>query len=135
MKIEVSFPGGVEVDAHFHGYSIHTDQPEKAGGRGSGPAPFDLFLASLATCSGYYAVRFCRERDIEIRGLGITLEPIREPETRRLVKIRLGMTLPEHFPAKYKKAIVRAVDQCTVKRCLLDPPEVETELVHALSSS
>lgn len=128
MKIEVSFPGGVAVDAHCNGHTIHTDQPEKSGGRGSGPAPFDLFLASLATCGGYYAVAFCRERDIDTEGLGICLEPVRDPETRRLARIRLEVRLPEHFPKKYEKAILRAVDQCSVRRSLLEPPAIETEL-------
>jgi ribosomal protein S12 methylthiotransferase accessory factor len=42
--------------------------------------------------------------------------------------IRLELRLPEQFPKKYEKAILRAVDQCSVRRCLLDPPAVETDL-------
>ncbi len=125
MMMEVSFPGGAAVDAHFKGHTVHTDQPAQAGGADSGPAPFDLFLASIATCAGYYAARFCDQRRISTDGLGVTLEPIRDVERRRVGQLRLTVRLPPGFPAKYQKAIVRAVDQCAVKRHILEPPEFE----------
>ena len=36
----------------------------------------------------------------------------------------VDIVLPESFPAKYRKAVVRAAEQCTVKRHLLNPPTV-----------
>ena len=33
--------------------------------------------------------------------------------------------LPEGFPEKYREAILRAVDQCAVKRHMIEPPEFE----------
>lgn len=125
MIMNVTFPGGVAVDSHFKGHTLHTDQPEKAGGQDSGPAPFDLFLASIATCSGYYALRFCQEREITTDGLGLTLEPIRDAERGRVATIRMELTLPPGFPEKYRTAILRAIDQCAVKRHMIEPPAFE----------
>jgi putative redox protein len=51
MEMKVDFPGGARVAAHFGDFTINTNQPVKAGGDGSAPAPFELFLASLATCA------------------------------------------------------------------------------------
>ena len=48
----VTFPGGKRVDAEYDGFTIKTDQSPKGGGEGSAPQPFDLFLASIATCAG-----------------------------------------------------------------------------------
>jgi len=45
MRMDISFPGGLEVDARYEGVTIATDQPVKAGGKGSAPSPFDLFMA------------------------------------------------------------------------------------------
>ena len=53
MIMQIAFPGGVEVDAHFRGQTVLTDQPEKGGGQNLGPQPFDLFLASIGTCAGF----------------------------------------------------------------------------------
>jgi ribosomal protein S12 methylthiotransferase accessory factor len=105
---------------------VSTDQPAGYGGEGAAPAPFDLFLASLATCAGFYAVQFCRKRQIATDGLAVALETSRDPETHLLSEVRIEMTLPEGFPAKYRAAIERAVDQCAVKRVIDVPPRMAT---------
>lgn len=135
MKFEVSFPGGMRVDAAFGGHRLKTDQPVEVGGTDTAPAPFDLFLGSLATCAGFYAMRFCQQREIPTDGLGVTLEPIREPGAKKLGKIRIELTLPPEFPEKYHEAILRAVDQCAVKRAVFDPPEFDIVLAGALATS
>lgn len=123
--MEISFPGGVAVDACFDGFRIRTDQPRDSGGENLAPAPFDLFLASLGTCAGYYALRFCQERKLPSEGLKLFLETERDAEKHRLSRIRLTIHLPPGFPEKYRRAIIRAVNQCSVKRTILDPPEFD----------
>jgi putative redox protein len=131
MKFEVSFPGGMKVDTAFRGHTLHTDQPVEVGGTDTALAPFDLFLGSMVTCAGFYAMRFCQQREIPMEGLGVTLEPIREPGAKKLGKIRIELALPAGFPEKYHDAILRAVDQCAVKRAVLDPPEFEIAMTQA----
>ena len=122
MTLDVEFPGGVQVAARFKGFTVATDQTREHGGAGAAPEPFDLFLASLGTCAGFYALRFCQERGIATRGLGLTLSTEADPERKRLRAIRLDLRLPEGFPERYRAAILRAVDQCAVKRHLVEPP-------------
>ena len=62
-EMRVTFPGGKKVDAEYKGFVIRTDQPVHQGGEGTAPAPFDLFLASIATCAGIYVLSFCQNRD------------------------------------------------------------------------
>jgi len=123
--MEISFPGGVAVEASFDDTTIRTDQPVKYGGGGTAPAPFDLFLASIGTCAGYYALRFCQERQIPTEGLGLSMTWERSPETKLIVLIRIEMRLPPGFPEKYRAAIVRAADQCAVKKHLVNAPAIE----------
>jgi ribosomal protein S12 methylthiotransferase accessory factor len=128
--ITISFPGGVEVDAQIGGLTVRTDQAPPLG-RGSAVSPFDLFLASIATCMGFYALRFCQERGLPTEGLGLAVEPVREPSGKRVVALRSVLTLPEGFPAKYEEAIRRAVDHCAVKRALTEPPSIELGIVRS----
>ena len=58
MEMAIYFPGGKRVFADFGGFTIETDQPAQGGGDDSAPAPFDLFLASIGTCAGIYALGF-----------------------------------------------------------------------------
>lgn len=129
MNMDIQFPGGLSVTAQFKGFTVATDQSPAHGGGGTAPEPFDLFLASLGTCAGLYALRFCQERGIDTRGLslGLTTEP--DPERKRLGAIRLEVRLPEGFPEKYRAAILRAVDQCAVKRHMVEPPRFEVTAV------
>jgi len=82
-------------------------------------------MASLGTCAGFYALRFCQERQLPTGGLSLTLDWERDVAGHRLSKIRLALSLPAEFPEKYRQAVIRAVNQCSVKRTILDPPEFE----------
>jgi ribosomal protein S12 methylthiotransferase accessory factor len=126
MEIRVTFPGGTRVDAEYKGFEIRTDQPRRHGGEDSAPAPFDYFLASLATCAGLYVSRFLESRKLAADGLSLMLTTAKDPQRKRLSEIVVTVNLPESFPKKYSAAIVRAVDQCTVKRVILDPPAFRT---------
>lgn len=123
--MEITFPGGVAVEARHKGFTVRCDQPESAGGSNSAPSPFDLFLVALGNCAGYFALRFCQQRELSTDGLRLSLETERDAEKHRLARVRILIHLPDGFPDKYRDAIIRATDQCTVKRTLFDPPEFE----------
>ena len=123
--MEVSFPGGMRVEAVHEGFRVATDQPASHGGDGTAPSPFDLFLVSIGTCAGFYALRFCQQRSLDTSGLSLTVTPHEDPKVKRVVRIRIDIALPIQFPERYREAIVRAVEQCSVKRHLLDPPRFE----------
>ena len=129
MKIE--FPGGVRVDALQEGFRIRTDQPVSQGGGGTAPSPFDLFLASIGTCAGFYALQFLRQRGLETDGLSLTLIPERDAEKKLVTRIAIDVTLPGSFPEKYRDAFVRAVGHCSVKRHLAQAPAVEVVTTRA----
>jgi ribosomal protein S12 methylthiotransferase accessory factor len=121
--MEITFPGGLAVEASHESFTIRTDQPTADGGSNSAPSPFALFLASLGTCAGFYALAFCRQRQIDTAGLKLNLSWERDDEHHHLSRVDIAVRLPEDFPARYQKAILKAIDQCTVKRSVLDPPE------------
>lgn len=126
--IIVRFGGGLKVDAEYHGFTIKTDQPFHQGGEGSAPSPFELFLASLATCAGFYVLAFCLGRKLSTEGIEISMTMDKDPVTKMIAKITIRVDLPQGFPAKYKDAIVKAVDHCAVKSHILKPPSFETEV-------
>jgi ribosomal protein S12 methylthiotransferase accessory factor len=125
QDIEVSFPGGKRVDARVGDFVLRTDQPAELGGEGSAPGPFDLFLASLATCAGIYALGFCQARKLSTEGLSIRQHVDIDPETKLPSKVRLELTLPEGFPEMYRAAIVRAAEGCKVKKTIAAGPAIE----------
>ena len=125
----VTFPGGKRVDAEYGGFTIRTDQPPQSGGEGSAPPPFDLFLASIATCAGIYVKGYCDTRGLSTEGLGLEMRIEREPEKNRVVRLAIDIKLPEGFPEKHKEAVIRAADLCAVKKHMLTPPAFEIRTV------
>jgi len=121
---EVTFPGGVRVDTSYRSHTIHTDQPSPLG-EDTATSPFDLFFASIAACTGFYALRFCQERHIATEGLGVTLTTERDATKKRVAVVRIDVRLPLDFPEKYRDAIRRAVDQCAVKQHIIEAPQFE----------
>ena len=129
--IEVSFSGGKRVDARVGAFVVHTDQPTAQGGEGSAVAPFDLFLASLATCAGLYVLGFCQARGISTDGLGLRQHVEVDPATKLTSRIRLELSLPASFPVKYRDAVVRATEGCKVKKTIATAPVIEVALAPA----
>lgn len=127
-EMRVFFPGGKRVDAEYKGFLINTDQPVYAGGDGSAPAPFDLFLASIATCAGIYVLSFCQNRGIPTEKAELIMKIEKNPETKMIEKVSLEAHLSPEFPEKYKDAIIRAVEGCSVKAHILTPPTFDIEV-------
>lgn len=123
MDIEVTFPGGKRVDATFGHHHVATDQPPELGGEDSAPAPFDYFLASLATCAGIYVLGFCQARGISTEGLTITQTSDTDPATKLPRHIEIVVGFPPDFPEKYKPAALRAAENCKVKKTIAAQPD------------
>jgi putative redox protein len=131
MEMIVTLPGGARVDAQFGAHTIKTDQPPRAGGEGSAPAPFSLFLASIGTCAGIYVAGFCAQRGLPTDGIRIVQRMKGDPGSGMAGKIELDIQVPPDFPQKYYDSLVRAANQCAVKKHLEKPPSFEVRTVVA----
>ena len=124
-KYNITFDGNKKVSAHFRDFTVHTDQQEKGGGENTAPSPFELFLASIGTCAGFFVASFCQSRSIPIDNMSIVQTVSRNDETHMVEKVMLDIMLPPDFPEKYKAAVIKAADTCSVKKHLAAPPEIQ----------
>jgi putative redox protein len=116
MEMEIVFPGGAQVDALAGNMVITTNQD------GSAPAPFTLFLASIGTCAGIYVLSFCQHRNLPTDGIRVVQRTRRNPATKMIEEVEIEIQVPPTFPAKYHEALIRAADQCAVKKHIVQPP-------------
>lgn len=131
MKLEVFFEDNLKINARVGDHLIQTDQPIHSGGENSAPAPFELFLSSIGTCAGIFIKHFCASRDLDTSGIKLTQNHNFNPLTGMIESIDINVQLPEDFPEKYHGAIKKVVDQCAVKRHLMQPPQIN---VHTLKA-
>ena len=123
MELIIDFPGGARVDAHVGPHTVATDQPPHAGGEGAAPTPFAVFLASIGTCAGIYVLGFCKQRGLSTEGIRI-VQRVHSNSINGLVReVEMEIQVPIGFPEKYHPALVRAADQCLVKKHFENPPQ------------
>ena len=125
MKYEITFEGGKKVDAQVGGFTIKTDQPISDGGQNGAPSPFELFLASIGTCAGFYVLSFCQARAIPTENIRLTQTITRNDTTHIVDRIDIDIMLPSDFPEKYRGAVIKAAESCTVKKHLVSPPVIQ----------
>jgi ribosomal protein S12 methylthiotransferase accessory factor len=125
MKREmiITLQGGLKVDAEYKGFTIKTDQPKHQDGKASSPAPFDLFLASIGTCAGIYIVFFCKERKIPYENIRMVMRTERNIDPKTIDRFLLDIQLPTDFPDKYRNALIRSVNLCSVKKTIEAKPK------------
>ncbi len=131
MEMTIDFPGGARVDAHFGGMLVPTDQPPSGGGQGSAATPFATFLSSIGTCAGIYVLGFCQQRGIPTDGIRLVQRMQIDPMTHLVSDVQVTIELPQGFPERYAEAVVRAAEQCAVKKHFERPPVIRVDSVLA----
>jgi ribosomal protein S12 methylthiotransferase accessory factor len=117
--MEITFGDGDRVDARYKGLIISTSQDR------SQPAPFDLFLASIGTCAGYYVHQFCQKRGLPTEGIRIEQRKVVNRKSKMIERIEIDIKLPDEFPERYREAVIRSAQLCSVKKHLEHPPAIE----------
>ena len=128
MEMEIRFPGGKKVEALFNDFTVKTDQPVVDGGSGSAPSPFDLFLASIGTCTGYYVLSFCQKNNIPTQNITLHASMQRNKKTHLVEHCIITIHVPKDFPKKYENAVIKSAEVCTVKRHLASPPTIDIKV-------
>jgi ribosomal protein S12 methylthiotransferase accessory factor len=137
MEMMVDFPGGNRVDAHFGPFTVMTDQPGAKGEAGSAPSPFTLFLASIATCAGYYVLEFCKQRNLPTDDIRVIQRSNRNPATGMVESVDIEIQTPPGFPEKYLSSLIRSAELCAVKKHIEKPPafKVYTQTVSPVENA
>ncbi len=122
--IVVTWDGGARFTADIRGHKVTVDQPVKAGGEDSAPMPAELLPASLGTCIALYVQRFLATRSLDASGLSVAVTSVGAPNPNRLARFDVDVRIPGGVPEKYRDAVKRAAEGCTVHHTLAQPPEI-----------
>lgn len=125
MDITVKLGEGMQVSAHFKDFTVNTDQAKQVGGSAQFPDPFSYFLSSLATCAGFFVLRFCQSRELSTAGIQLRMRNDWNKDKGLVENIQLEIEIPPTFPQKYAPALIRATQECSVKKALMNPPAIE----------
>lgn len=126
--IVVSWEGGARFTADIRGHKLTVDQPEKGGGADSAPMPVELLPTSLGTCVALYVQRFLATRQLDASGLTVEVTSTGAPNPNRIARFAIEVKIPGGVPEKYRDAVRRAAEGCTVHHTLTHAPEIVVEI-------
>ncbi len=121
-------PFSLSIDTAHH--ALQADEPQDQGGADSGPAPFELLLASLGACTAMTLRMYADYKKIELPQMEIRL---REAHMRDAAsgKTTTRITRTLIFLAKVeeelKNKLVEVADKCPVHRTLTGEIHINTE--------
>jgi ribosomal protein S12 methylthiotransferase accessory factor len=131
-EIVVRLTGGRRVEAELDGHRVLTDQARSNGGEDTAPSPFQVFLASLGACAGIFVQGFCARRGIPFEDIKLIERPT-YGTNGALESVEFELQLPPDFPRNYEEAVLRVIDQCSVRRTLQSPPMFRSHVSRSFS--
>jgi putative redox protein len=126
--IVVTWEGGARFTADIRGHKVTVDQPPKGGGQDSAPMPVELLPASLGTCVALYVERFLTTRSLDAAGLTVEVTALGAANPNRIGRFEVAVHIPTEVPEKYREALIRAAESCTVHHTLMHAPEISVRL-------
>ncbi|GAA2148238.1 putative OsmC-like protein [Humibacillus xanthopallidus] len=127
--VSVSHLGGDRFEIEVRGHRIRVDQPEAMGGEDTAPTPTELFVASLASCSAFYARRYLSRHDLPVEGLRVETSYVMGKSPSRVAGFDVRVHLPAGVPESRHQALLAMIDRCTVHSTLTHEPDVSIALV------
>jgi uncharacterized OsmC-like protein len=122
--ITVTWDGGVRFTAEVRGHKVTVDQPVKAGGQDSAPMPLELMPTSLGTCVALFVQQFLVTRGLDATGLTVEVRTLGAANPHRIGRFEVAVHIPGGVPEKYREAVKRAAEGCTVHHTLTHQPEI-----------
>jgi putative redox protein len=111
-----SVPGTLRQEVVIDGkHRLITDEPERLGGEGSGPAPHELFPAALAACISTTLAMYARTKGWELGELTVAVDYDNDATPRRFeIAIELGGDLSREQLRRLEKV----AKSCPLRRSI-----------------
>ena len=111
-----SIPGTLRQEVVIDGsHRVITDEPERLGGEGSGPAPHELFPAALAGCVSTTLVMYARTKGWDLGEVSVAVDYDNQSTPRRFeIAIELGGNLTDEQLRRLEKVAAA----CPVRRAV-----------------
>ena len=128
-----SIPGTLRQQVVIDGqHRLITDEPERLGGDGSGPAPHELFPAALAACISTTLVMYARTKNWALGDVAVEVDYDNHSTPRKFeIAIKLGGDLSEAQLERLEK-VARS---CPLRRSIGAGIEFEETIEHRVSEA
>ncbi|MCW5910380.1 MAG: OsmC family protein [Cyclobacteriaceae bacterium] len=107
------------------GKTIIADEPEDLGGTDSGPAPGELLLMSLASCTAITIRMYADRRQIPLDGVRVEVS-MEKNDFKTMLKRDLYFT--GNLDAEQRTKLLEIAEKCPIHKTLNTPIQIETAI-------
>lgn len=121
--------GRFQQDVELGRHRLVADEPTDVGGDDAGPAPHDLLLASLGTCTAMTIQMYAERKAFKLDHVSVALDYRKvdvEGEHRHRIDRRI--TLKGALSPEERQRLLDIANRCPVHRTLQEPLLIETQL-------
>lgn len=110
-------------------HRLIADEPLDAGGDDAGPAPFDLLLASLGTCTAMTLRMYAERKELVVRKIKVALTLHRERrENESHDWIAREIEIDGDLSDAQRQRLQEIANRCPLHRALQHPWRIDTTL-------
>src|SRR6516165_12465140 len=124
-SVTAHWEGGWRCRVEAGGFGLVVDEPESAGGTGTGPMPTEYLLAAMASCYALALQWAAGKRGITLPGLTVTATGTYDGPRFS----RLQLSVSSQLPAEQVEPLIKpALRACYVSNTLAAAPTVEVSV-------
>jgi putative redox protein len=127
-SVVARWEGGWRCRVKAGGFDLVVDEPESAGGTGTGPMPTEYLLAAMASCFALALQWAAGKRGVTLPGFTVTATGTYDGP--RFSRLQLTVTAPG-LAAEIERLVEPALRVCYVSNTLAAPPPVEVTVAAA----
>jgi uncharacterized OsmC-like protein len=126
--ITTDYRGDMSFTTDLGRHRLVIDVPDSMGGKGRGPTPPELFVASLGSCVAAYVAAYCERTGLDARDLAVDVSYAKAEDPTRLVDLTITVNLPHADCGAREVAIRRVAEHCPVHETIGTLSEVRFEV-------
>ena len=116
--ITTYYKGDMRFEAVMGGHHLVIEAPTSIGGKGRGPTPPELFVASLGSCVAAFVANYCELTGLDTRDMSVDVGFEQADEAAScptcLVDLQVVINLPHAECGAREQAIRRVAEHCPV---------------------
>jgi len=117
-----------QLAVDVRGHRLLVDQPADEGGEDQGMTPVELLVASLGSCIGYFAARFCQRHDLPTDGLQVTMAWDYAEQPHRVGSMTARVHLPVEPEPAIRARMQKVLEGCTVHHSISITPKIDVQI-------
>lgn len=126
-EMTITFPDDKGAEGRYKGFVVRSGDWD-SWYEGPPPSPFDLFVISIGLCAASNVFAFMTRRGYQMSCTRVVLHRHTDKEKKMIDRFTFEVFIPKDFPEKYRRAVVRALDACSVKKHIISKLAFDVEM-------